>query len=172
MVNDDARSHIVQENDLGWTEESHGADVTIRRKKLGLAAGGERIGCGLYELPPGKKSWPYHYHTANEEAIYVLSGTGTLRTAGGEATISAGDYIALPVGEEYARRVVNTSDEPLCYLCLSTMSEPEISVFPDSRKVGLFAGAAPGSPEDEHTLIEYLSEDAEVEYWEDELEDS
>lgn len=160
-------TNIVNVDDLDWVEESHGEDFKIRRKKLGQAAGGEKIGCGLYELPPGKKSWPYHYHTANEEVIYVLEGTGTLRIGGSEAEIVAGDYIALPVGEEYARRVINTSDDPLRYLCLSTMTEPEISVFPDSEKVGLFAGEAPGVPEDTFSLMEYLPRD-EVDYWEGE----
>ncbi len=57
-------------------------------------AGGKRLGCSLYELPPGKKSWPYHYHTGNEEAIFVLEGGG-----GDERTLESGDYAAFPVGE-------------------------------------------------------------------------
>ncbi len=32
----------------------------------------------VYELPTESGSWPYHYHTANEEAIYVISGAGTI----------------------------------------------------------------------------------------------
>lgn len=56
--------------------------MKLRRKQLGNAAGGEQLGCSLYEMPPGQESWPYHYHTANEEAMYVLAGRGTLRLAG------------------------------------------------------------------------------------------
>lgn len=32
----------------------------------------------VYELSTESGSWPYHYHTANEEAIYVISGAGTI----------------------------------------------------------------------------------------------
>jgi uncharacterized cupin superfamily protein len=69
----------VNRNDLEWTPISQESD--LERKKLGAAAGSEQIGCSLYRLPDGGKSWPYHYHTGNEEALFVLDGTGMLRTA-------------------------------------------------------------------------------------------
>lgn len=34
--------------------------------KVNEAAEGEQLGCSLYDLLPGIRSWPYHYHTANE----------------------------------------------------------------------------------------------------------
>jgi hypothetical protein len=42
-----------------------------------LVAGGEKLGYSLYEVPLGRRAWPCHYHHANEEAIYVLYGSGT-----------------------------------------------------------------------------------------------
>ena len=72
-------SNVVNEQDLEWGEQSHGEMFGYRRKQLGSAAGGEKLGCSLYEVPPGRRAWPYHYHLANEEAIYVLEGSGTLR---------------------------------------------------------------------------------------------
>jgi hypothetical protein len=42
-----------------------------------LVAGGEKLGCSLYEVPLGRRAWPCHYHRANEEAIHVLYGSGT-----------------------------------------------------------------------------------------------
>jgi uncharacterized cupin superfamily protein len=78
----------VNESDLEWTEADHG-ETAFRRKQLSAAADGEGIGCSLYELPPGKRSWPYHYHTGNEEAIYVLDGEGTLRLDGERHSLSA-----------------------------------------------------------------------------------
>jgi uncharacterized cupin superfamily protein len=50
------------------------------------------------EVSPGRTAWPYHYHTANEEAIYILHGAGTLRVGNVRSTVTAGDYIALPAG--------------------------------------------------------------------------
>lgn len=160
----DGSDHVVRPEDHEWTETDHG-DSRFRRVQLGALAGGEKLGCSLYELPPGKRSWPLHYHTANEEAFYVLSGEGTLRRGdGGGIPLSPGDYAACPVGEDGAHRVVNDGDQPLRYLCLSTMAEPDITVYPESGKYGLFAGSAPGGPKDERTLSTFVS-DEEVDYW-------
>jgi uncharacterized cupin superfamily protein len=162
------RSHVVNENELEWGEQSHGEKYAHRRKALGAATQGEKLGCSLYEVPPGYRAWPFHYHYANEEAIYVLHGSGTLRIGEREVGISQGHYVALQVGEAGAHQIINTSDEPLRYLCLSTMVEPDVLVYPDSRKIGLFAGSAPGGPKEKRTLHKYLRADAEVSYFDNE----
>src|ERR671916_501246 len=161
-------SNVVRADDLEWGEQSHGDRFAHRRKQLGSAAGAERLGCSLYEIPPGRRSWPYHYHLANEEAIYVLEGSGTLRIDGVEVEISQGDYVAMPVGERRAHQIINTSDEPLRYLCFSTMIEPDAMVYPDSNKIGLFAGSAPGGSKEKRTVSKFLRADAEVSYYEGE----
>ncbi len=160
--------NLVNENDLDWGEQSHGEKFGHRRKQLSSAAGGEKLGCSLYEIPPGRRAWPYHYHLANEEAIYVLEGSGTLRIGGEEVEVSQGDYVALPAGETGAHQILNTSDLPLRYLCFSTMAEPDVMVYPDSGKVGIFAGAAPGGPKEKRTFSKFLRSDAEVDYFDGE----
>jgi uncharacterized cupin superfamily protein len=74
----------------------------------------------------------------------------------------------LPVGESGAHQIINTSDEALRYLCLSTMLEPDVMVYPDSNKIGLFAGSASGGPQEKRTLSKFLKGDAEVGYYEGE----
>ncbi len=160
--------NVVNENELKWGEQPHGERFGYRRKSLSSATGGENLGCSLYEVPPGRRAWPYHYHLANEEAIYVLHGSGTLRTGEREVAVSRGDYVALPVGEPGAHQITNTSEEPLRYLCFSTMIEPDAMVYPDSDKIGLFAGSAPGGPKAKRTLSKFLRSDTEVEYYEGE----
>ena len=160
--------NVVSTGDLEWDELSHGERFGYRRKQPSSAASGKRLGCSLYEIPPGRSAWPYHYHLANEEAIYVLEGRGTLRIGGREVAVCGGDYVALPTGEAGAHQISNTSDAPLRYLCFSTMIEPDILVYPDSNKVGLFAGSAPGGPKEERVLNKYLRADAEVGYYDGE----
>ena len=161
-------SNVVNEQDLEWGEQSHGEKIGYRRKQLSSAAGGEKLGCSLYEVPPGRRAWPYHYHLANEEAIYVLEGSGTLRIDERQIALSWGDYVAMPVGERGAHQIINTSDEPLRYLCFSTMIEPDAMVYPDSNKIGLFAGSAPGGSKEKRTVSKFLRADVEVGYYEDE----
>jgi len=156
----------VNEADLDWSDTERG-ETAFRRKKLAAAAGGDDLGCSLYELPPGKRSWPYHYHTANEEAMYVLAGSGLLRTADGEHELEVGDYVTLPAGEDGAHRVVNDGDAPLRYLAVSTMVEPDLTVYPDSETFGVFVGAPPGG-EGERGLEGYYPIEGDVDYWEGE----
>jgi uncharacterized cupin superfamily protein len=153
----------VDESDLEWTESEHG-ETRFRRKQLGAAADGDRLGCSLYELPAGRKSWPYHYHSANEEAIYVLDGSGSIRLDDGLHDIEAGTYAALPVGESGGHRVINDSGDTLRYLVVSTMTEPDVTVYPDSEKFGVYVGSPPGGRE-ERTLEGYYEIDADVDYW-------
>ncbi|SDL97880.1 Cupin domain-containing protein [Halogranum gelatinilyticum] len=156
----------TNEADLEWTETHHG-ETEFRRKRLAAAAGGDRLGCSLYELPAGAKSWPFHYHTGNEEALYVLAGAGTLRLGDGSHPLRAGDYVALPAGETGGHRVINDGDDPLRYLAVSTMGDPDVTVYPDSGKVGVFAGSPPGG-DGERTVHGYFREDDAVSYWEGE----
>jgi len=156
---------MVNESDIAWDDETHGERFASRRKQLGKAAGGREIGCSMYEIPPGKRPFPYHFHTANEEAMYVLAGSATLRLAGREVTVREGDYVAFPVGPAGAHQVINDSDRPLRILMISTMREPEIAVYPDSAKVGLFAGSAPGGDPTVRSVFAFLPQAAEVDYW-------
>ncbi|WP_416840337.1 cupin domain-containing protein [Haloferax sp. DFSO52] len=147
----------VNESDLDW-DEHEGVEGSFRQKQLGVAAGSDKLGCSLYELPPGAQPWSYHYHAANEEALYVLSGTGTLRLGGETYTIRAGDYVPCPTDESGAHCLVNDSEETLRYLAFSTMREPDVTVHPDIEKVGVFVGAPPGS-NDERTISEFFDID-------------
>lgn len=153
----------INERDLDWTELAQGT-TRFRRKQLSEPTEGERLGCSLYELPPASESWPYHYHTANEEAMYVLAGTGTLRLDDDMHTLSEGDYVAFPADEAGGHRVINDGDVPLRYLAVSTMDEPDVTVYPDSDKFGVYVGSSPGS-RSERTLEGYYESSDDVDYW-------
>ena len=150
-------------DDVEWTTTERG-EIEFRRKRLAAVAGGEEIGCSLYDLPAGRRSWPYHYHTANEEALFVLEGTGALRHDGESVSLAAGDYVALPAGEGGGHRVVNDSDGALRYLAVSTMNEPDVTVYPDSEKIGVFVGSPPGG-RDGRSVHAYYRRDDAVDYW-------
>lgn len=153
----------VEESDLDWKTYDN-PETTFRRKELGAAAGTDQLGCSLYELPAGEQSWPYHYHTANEEAIYVLTGEGQLRTPDGPGEIRAGTFCSFPADESGGHRVVNDSDEPLRYLAISTMNEPDVTIYPEKEMVGVFVGSPPGGRE-ERSFEGYYPMDEETEYW-------
>ena len=156
--------HVVQLDDLEWLEHEDDR-YGLRAKRLARQAGGRKLGCTYYEIPPGKRPYPYHYHAANEEALYVVGGRGTLRLAGQEIPIAAGHYVACRTGAEGAHQIVNNSDEPLCFLSFSTMIQPEVAFYPDTGKIGAMAGSAPGGEPDEMTVSSFFRREDEVDYF-------
>jgi len=163
---------IVNETDVeGQTVERGGTRFERWPLSRVASTGGDpELGCSKYELPPGGKAWPYHFHVGNAEALYVLDGTGLLRMADEEHAIEPGDYVPFPPGERGAHRVINDGDSPLRYLVLSTMADPDVTVYPDSGKFGVYAGAPPGGRE-ERTVEGYYRLDSDVSYWEGEEDD-
>ena len=94
----------------------------MRLRQLGKPAGSIALGATLTEVAPGGISFPRHAHYVNEEAIYVLSGSGEARIGDARVPVRPGDWIALPTGLAHAHQMVNVSaTEPLVYLCISTM---------------------------------------------------
>src|SRR5688572_31784648 len=91
----------------------------VKVRQLSRAAGGAVIGGNVTELAPRSVSFPFHYHCATEEAIYVLSGSGLARIGEQRVRVRPGDWIAYPVGPDHAHQMINDTDEPLTYLCVS-----------------------------------------------------
>jgi uncharacterized cupin superfamily protein len=139
----------------------------VRGEQVGKAAGSERLGASLYEVPPGNSICPYHWHSANEEMLIVLSGTPTLRTPDGERELAEGDVAGFPVGERGAHKVTNNSSAPLRVLMISEMNHPEVGVYPDSKKV-MARQQAPGTPATGLRAIFRL--DDRVDYWDGEVD--
>jgi uncharacterized cupin superfamily protein len=162
------KERIRNADALEWDDIRHGDRFGFRRKRLGFETGGRKLGATLYEVPPGRSTWPYHYHAANEEAIFVLEGEGTLRLGGIEHGIRAGDYVTLPVGPEGCHQIHNRSAAPLRLLMMSTMIEPDVAFYPDSGKIGIFTGSAPGGDRSAFTIRKYVPAGSEVDYWDGE----
>lgn len=158
----------INDADLDWDEYDHGEQF-FRRKQLSAAVDADDVGCSLYELPPGKQSWPYHYHTANEEAVYVLAGSGQLRGEEGPIRLAAGDYVALPADASGGHQLVNDRDAPLRYLMVSTMNEPDVTIYPEMEKFGVFVETPPGG-NGERPFHGFYNVNDDVDYWEDEME--
>lgn len=162
---------IVSSRQLAWRTHSHGDRYAARRKQLGMH--GEQLGCSLYELDVGMAAWPSHHHFANEEALFILEGRGTLYMGAHEDRarfeLASGDYVALRRGDaRHAHKLVNEGEQVLRYLCFSTQHVPEIIGYPDSSKVGLMAGAAPGGDATQRTLSVFLDSGALRDYWDGE----
>ena len=129
---------ITRTADLPWADAIQHGPFLQRRKPLG----GEKLACGLWELPPGKRSFPLHVHHVAEEALYVLSGRGQVRTPEGLTPIGPGDFVDFPAGGP-AHQLVNDGAEPLVYLAMAAVSGVDVVEYPDSDKVAATVGNYP-----------------------------
>jgi uncharacterized cupin superfamily protein len=87
-----------------------------RRWKLGDAAGLTQFGVNLMRLPPGQWTSQRHWHTAEDEFVWVLEGEGVLVTEAGEQVLKAGDCAGFPAGEPNGHHIQNRSDRELVLL--------------------------------------------------------
>jgi uncharacterized cupin superfamily protein len=125
----------VQVNLLG-DEFSSGSDHRGFRWRR-MRVSGDHLGASLYELPPGERTFPYHYELGNDELLVVVSGRPTLRDPAGERELAPGDCILFPTGPAGAHQVVNRSDEPVRVLIASSFAMPRAAVQVDSGKMML-----------------------------------
>lgn len=103
------------------------------RRQAGLSdAGGlTQFGAHLVTLQPGQHSSTRHWHTSEDEFLYMLDGTGTVVEDSGEVTITPGDAACWPAGVDNAHHVVNRSTAPLTYLMVGTRVANDIVHYPD-----------------------------------------
>jgi uncharacterized cupin superfamily protein len=110
----------------------------------------------IYEIPPQKANYPYHYHLKNEEIFYIISGNGILETPDGDKIISAGDIIVCPPSEKGSHRIINTSySEMLIYLDCDTVNYPDIAYYPNSDKVGIILNGESSTFFKKNTEVDY-----------------
>ncbi len=110
-----------------------------RELELGSSLGALGWGGTIYELRPGERICPYHWHVAEEEWLLVVSGTPTLREPDGEQLLRPWDVAVFRRGAAGAHEVRNESGEIVRVLMVSTLSMPsklEMCVYPDSGKLG------------------------------------
>ena len=137
---------IVNVADAPAQSGKSGAYFEYSMSELGGELGSKAIGANVTRVPPGKAAFPYHHHHANEEHFFILSGTGMLRAGAETFAVRPQDYIVnLPGGAEAAHQLINTGDEDLVYLAISTLRVPEVVGYPDSGRTGVrtASGAAP-----------------------------
>lgn len=121
-----------------WDGENDRDGYRHRVTAIGRRLGASLLGGSLYELPPGEKTWPYHYELGAEEWVIVVSGRPTLRGPDGERELEPGDVVVFPEGPAGAHLVENRTGEACRVLFLSTKSPLAVVHYPDSGKLGIW----------------------------------
>jgi uncharacterized cupin superfamily protein len=112
--------------------EPYRSEVLPREKRaLGDASGLTRIGINHTTLAPGKASSMRHWHTHEDELIYVLEGELVLVTDAGERPLRAGQCVGFPAGHEDGHQLINRGTKPAVYLEISNRDDADSAQYPD-----------------------------------------
>jgi uncharacterized cupin superfamily protein len=107
-------------------------DVVGRVKRaLGDAAGLKAFGVNLVRLEPGAWSSQRHWHTLEDELIYVLEGELVLVTDAGEQVLGPGMAAGFPAGKPDGHHLINRSDRPGLYLEVGSRADDDACFYPD-----------------------------------------
>lgn len=101
------------------------------RTTLGTAGGLTDFGINLTQLPPGSGSSQRHWHSEEDECLYVLSGELVLITDAGEQLLQAGDCAAFPKNLPDGHQLINRSSAVASYLEIGSRSKTDVCSYPD-----------------------------------------
>ena len=101
------------------------------KRRLGDACGLTKFGVNLVTLGPGGQSALRHWHTLEDEFVYIVSGEVVLISEVGEQILRSGMCAGYPAGTRDAHHFVNRSTEPAQYLEVGSRIEGDVAFYPD-----------------------------------------
>ena len=116
----------------GYPAPYHEACATRFRRRLGDAAELTQFGVNLMVLPPGAWSSQRHWHSSEDEFIFVLQGELVMVTDAGEELLKVGDCAGFKAGSADGHHLQNRSTaEALCLEVGSRRPDEDETTYPD-----------------------------------------
>lgn len=101
------------------------------RQRLVDAGGLRDFGVNLMRLPPGNWSSQRHWHSHEDEFVYVLEGEPTLVTDDGETALRPGMCAGFKAGTGNGHHLVNRTDRDVVYLEVGDRTPGDSGTYPD-----------------------------------------
>jgi uncharacterized cupin superfamily protein len=101
------------------------------RRKLGDAAGLTQFGVNLLRLPPGSWSSQRHWHSHEDEFVFVVQGEVVLVTDEGEETLRAGDCAGFPANDGNGHHLQNRSQADAVVLEIGSRNPADRAMYSD-----------------------------------------
>jgi uncharacterized cupin superfamily protein len=117
------------------------------RRRLGDGAGLTQFGVNLLRLEPGAWSSQRHWHTHEDEFVYVLSGEVWLVSDAGEELLRAGDCAGFKAGVRDGHHLQNRSTKDAVLLEIGSRDDRDSGEYPDIDmifKAGRYSGGGLG----------------------------
>jgi uncharacterized cupin superfamily protein len=100
-------------------------------RRLGEAAGLTQFGVNLLRLTPGTWSSQRHWHSHEDEFVYVLDGEVVLVTDEGEQILRAGDCAGFKAGDGNGHCLQNRSTRDAEILVVGSRRDEDVAAYPD-----------------------------------------
>jgi uncharacterized cupin superfamily protein len=101
------------------------------RQALGDVAGLTQFGVNLLRLSPGAWSSQRHWHSAEDEFVYVLSGEVVLISDAGEEILRAGDCAGFEAGVADGHHLQNRAEREALILEVGSRRPEDVTEYPD-----------------------------------------
>ena len=114
-----------------YPEPFKAAVATRERRALGDALGLKNFGVNFTRLPPGDASSQRHWHSRQDEFVYIIEGKVVLVTDAGEQVLGAGVAAGFPANSGDGHQLVNRSGRDVIYLEVGDRSANDACDYPD-----------------------------------------
>jgi uncharacterized cupin superfamily protein len=108
---------------------------------IGNALGLHNFGVNLVKLEPGAQSALRHWHSQQDEFVWMVEGELTLVTNAGAETLKPGMCAGFPKGKADGHHLVNKSGKDAWYLEVGDRSAGDAVIYPDDEMGAVFAAA-------------------------------
>jgi uncharacterized cupin superfamily protein len=122
---------VPERKGTGYPPQFNAACAERVRQRLGNAGGLTDFGVNLMHLPPGYWSSQRHWHSHEDEFVYVVEGELMLVEDGGETVLRAGDCAAFPKGSGNGHHMINRSDAMAVYLEIGSRQSQDVTTCSD-----------------------------------------
>ena len=116
---------------VGYPEPFAALSAHRLRRRLGDAGGLTDFGVNLTRLPPGEWSSQRHWHSHEDEFVFVLEGEVILIEDGGETILVAGEAAAFPKGSGDGHHMINRSQRVAIYLEIGSRQTDDVATCSD-----------------------------------------
>jgi uncharacterized cupin superfamily protein len=122
---------LAEQSTTGYPEPYKSRVAGRHRRRLGDYAGLKNFGVNLTRLDPGTESSMRHWHSKQDEFIYVLEGEVTLVTDAGRQKLKPGMAAGFPAGRADGHQLVNESAAPVLYLEIGDRTSEDGATYSD-----------------------------------------
>ena len=122
---------MPQREGTGYPQPFDAPSAGRIRQRLGNEGGLTDFGVNLMRLPPGNWSSQRHWHSHEDEFVFILEGKVVLIEDGGETLLRAGDCAAFPKNSGNGHHMINRSDGAAVHLEIGSRAPQDLTTCSD-----------------------------------------